>query len=502
MEIKKIHEAVKQLNNELPVIAFTQKLWANQVEKFSKEYFGQLAGKMLVTPLKGIFADFRILTPLPQVVYRELEDINVEKYRVEFTLKTNLNPSDDSSYISRHTIDFEFIRFCISAKDGNAYLEKVEEKYLALPPVLSSDVDRNGHFQYLIDNEQYKESQIKYFVEWQEMSAGFLVANGLLESFNKPFKIIDFITMFPKLSFTGDFRIKTIEVDSESLLCFVPSEFELKEPTQCELEAQRDRTFGTGAYENGEFSVGGGTYTSATLGDRPNPSSSNKSEMYLFLPKSASEKLFKPATENKSQHVIAKSSDNWEIPPFLMTHKATITIEDQLSISWEQNNPIINIKLGFYLDFYLKIWIKVFRIKTHLGTADSKNQYLIDYSGKLIELYNGDLGFVGELYDPTNFRIRDLYLDTILPDSIDRVASKVLKYILEPIVRYFITKLVITVTWPLISKYILFGLGGSGLVDEDGKHPNQVPVIKLSNYYSDNESVSIGITRTFKNIEK
>ena len=72
------------------------------------------------------------MTPLPQVVYRELEDINVEKYRVEFTLKTNLNPSDDSSYISRHTIDFEFIRFCISAKDGNAYLEKVEEKYLVV----------------------------------------------------------------------------------------------------------------------------------------------------------------------------------------------------------------------------------------------------------------------------------------------------------------------------------------------------------------------------------
>lgn len=505
MDIGKLHSELKKVSQDLPIIGFTKGVWEKQIEAFSSEYFGSLEADLLESPLEGIYADVKVKTPIPIVNYGDLDDIKVENYRIEFTLKTKENPT---SYISKHQINFKYIGLSISTKDGSAFLQRENEKYRSLPPILNSDEERTKNFDSLKNKYGYSDEQIEYFENMQESSAGFLVANGLIERLNVPFKIIDFSIMFPRIIFAGDFEIKAIKIDGEEIISFLPESFERKEPTKCEIEEQHDRTYGTGTYEDGEFRVGGGTYPSRTVGNNPRPSNSKSSEIYLFLPNKASEQLLAPsssAKNNKSRNILAKSRDSWEIPPFLITHKAQISAEDHLSISWDNFNPYLNIKLGFYLDFYLKVWIKVFRLKTKLGSVDTSEQYEIKYKGKLIEFYNGDLGFVGELWDPSNFTIKNLQLDTILPNSVNRVASKILKYVLEPIVRFFITKLMITVTWPLISKYIFHGLGGAAIGDvspgpNNGRSPNVIPKIELSNYISDNESMTIGVTRKLDEI--
>ncbi|PWJ33506.1 hypothetical protein [Sediminitomix flava] len=499
MDINKVHSELKSLNKDLPAVAFTKDIWEKQIEAFSGEYFGNMSAEMLESPLEGIYADFEALSPNPKVNYNDINDIKVENYEIEFTLKTKNNAN---SYISKHRIVFRYIGFSISTKDGIAFLQRENEKYLSFPPTLNNQEERELNFNSLRNDYGYTDEQIEYFINMQESSAGFLVANGLIERLNTPFKIVDFSIMFPKIIFSGDFVIKKVNIEGDDLITFMPESFERKEPTQCEIDDQNDRTFGTGTYENGEFRVGGGAYPSRTVGKYPRPSNSKNSEIFLFLPNTASEKLLSPSNlgeSNKSRNVLAKSKDSWEIPPFLISHKAQISTEDHASISWDQLNPYLNLELGFYLDFYLKVWLKVFRLKTKLGSVDTSEQYEIKYKGQLIEFYNGDLGFVGELWDPSNFTIRNFHLDTILPDSIDRVASKILKYVLEPIMRFFITKLMITVTWPLISKYIFFGLGGAigdvGPGSENGRSPNVLPKIELSNYFADNDSMTMGVTR-------
>lgn len=529
MNVKEVHNELKSFNSTSPIIALTAKLWKSQVEIFSKDYFGKLAGSMMQTPLKGLFADFQVLGngAIVEFEYEKLNDIQIKEYKIEFTLKTELSLNSPEKYISRHVIAFKTIKFGISNKAGNAYLEKIDERYLAYPPRLATEEERNLQFEYLKNKHDWDNDQIEYFTCYQESSAGFLAASGLMEQLSKPFKIIDFHTMFPKFKFAGDFDIKLIDLDinndendNDKLICFIPEEYELKEPTQCEIDQQRDRTIVTGDYDgnNGEITVGGGTYTSATVGKTPRPRDSKTSEIFIYLPHTTNENLFRLTNNSKRQHVneknnkalhqIAKSSDSWEIPPFLLSHSAKLYAEDQVNFTWSGIQPVINLKIGIYLDFYLKLWMKVFRIKTHIGTVDSKNQYEIKYNGKLVEFYNGDLGFVGELWDPSNFTIKNLELDTILPDFVDRVASKIIKVVLEPIIRYLLTKLVISVTWPFISKYILYGLAGgsepssSSLVNNI-RHPNKVPMIELSNYHADpdQKSMTIGINRKIRNIE-
>ncbi len=515
MKIQKIHKALQDLKKDTPIIAFLRPMWETQLAKFSKDYFGGLKLKDVETPLDGIVADIKVLQN-GVTNYKKYDSIAHEEYILEFELKVKKDDGNKqqqryarpSGYISRHQIRFESIEFEVSTTGGNVFLQKVSEKYFSKPPDIGSTI-REDHFDVLRTYYNYTNGKIDYFIRYQEPASGLLVANGILERFNNPFKIVDFDIMFPRIRFSGDFEFLDLKIDNDDLICFLPSEFNLLPPSKCDEQIQRNRTYGSGSYKNGEFNIGGGAFPSVSVGSKPNPSGSKKSEIFFYLPQGAGELLFKlskPSEQNFASAPItfAKSSDKWEIPPFLIDHSAKIRASEQVKITWNKTQPIVGLEVKFLFDFKLKVWLKVFRLKTKIAGINTSNQYKLDYEGKILELYTGDLGLVGELYDPTNVTIKNLNLDTILPDSIDRVASRILKFVLEPILRYFITKLMISVTWPLISKYILFGLAGeesSSITNSGrtpGKGPQEIPKIELANYYSEANNVTIGVNARVK----
>lgn len=495
MDINSIHSKLKEISSEnLPNILFKEIIWRDQLEAFTNEFFGELKFDLLETPLIGIYAN--ISSSMTNLVINSIDSttIEVKNYKIEFELKTKENPT---SFISQHTIIFSSIIFKIISKDGKISLQKESEQYKSFPPSLNSNDERTLNFNILLNNYNYSQDQIDYFILNQEPIAGLLVANGLLERFNKTFNLIDFSIMFPRIIFSGDFKIENIDIQGEKFVSFIPEMFEKKESSKCEQEAVYNQTFSNGEYSNGEFKVGGGIYSTTYSGKKPNPNEGKEGEIFLFLPNEATKKLVEVNNTTNTKVVLAKSEDeNWEIPPYLISHKLQISADKDLNVSWDNLDPTLNVKLGVYLDFYIKLWIKVFRIKTKIGSADTSSQYVLDYKGKLLELYSGDLGFVGELWDPTNFKINALDIDTGLPDWIDKIASKVLKYILEPIIRFFITKIMITVTWPLISKYIFYGLSAETTNTPSLlKGPNRMPNVEITEFFSDSESMTIGIKR-------
>lgn len=494
MDINLIHNKLKEINTDnLPNILFRENIWNEQIENFTNDFLGNLKFEMLSSPLVGINADVSTVVDKTKVKTIDSTTINVEDYQVEFSLKTKENAL---SYISKHTIIFSSIKFKILAKDGKVFLRKESEQYKSFPPSLNTEEERAKNFDTLITDYNYTQEQIDYFKSKQEPIAGLLVANALLERFNIDFGLIDFSMMFPKISLSGDFKIENLVINTEKFISFIPQTFERKEPSKCDEESIYNQTFGNGHYNNGQFKVGGGVFSTKISGNIPTPNTGKEGEIFLFLPNEATKKLVAIDNSKDTKVVLAKSEDDWEIPPYLVSHKVKLSADNDLTVSWDNLDPTLNVKLGIYLDFYINLWIKVFKIKTFIGSADTKSQYVLDYKGKLIELYSGDLGFVGELWDPTNFAIIDLEIDTGLPDSLDKIASKILKFVLEPIIRIFITKVMITVTWPLISKYIFYGLSGESTnMSSSGRQPNNMPVVEMTEFKSDNDSMTIGIKR-------
>jgi hypothetical protein len=495
MDITSIHTKLKEISSEnLPNILFTEKIWLNQIETFTKEFFGDLKFDFLETPLIGIYAN--ISSSMTNLVTNAIDSttIEVKNYKVEFELKTKENPT---SFLSQHVIIFSSMIFKVTSKDGKISIRKESEQYKSFPPSLNTDDERTLNFDVLFNNYNYSHDQIDYFITNQEPIAGLLVANGLLERFNKNFNLIDFSIMFPRIIFSGDFKIENIDIQGQKFVSFIPKLFEKKEASKCEQESVYNQTFSNGEYSNGEFKVGGGIYSTTYSGKTPNPNIGREGEIFLFLPNEVTKKLVEVNNTPNSKSILAKSEDDdWEIPPYLISHKLQISADKDLTVSWDNLDPTLNVKLGVYIDFYIKLWIKVFRIKTKIGSADTSSEYVLDYKGKLLELYGGDLGFVGELWDPSNFKINTLDIDTVLPDWIDKIASKVLKYILEPTIRFFITKIMITVTWPLISKYIFYGLSAETTnISSNVKEPNRMPIVEITEFKSDIESMTIGIKR-------
>lgn len=504
MDISLIHDKLKEISsNNLPNILFKEEIWHEQIKLFTSEFFDTLKLDLLETPLVGIFAD---ISTIPPAISMDLSNpssniqiinsttIEVKNYRVDFSLKTKENPA---SFISKHTIIFSSFIFKIITKDGKIFLSKESEKYKSFPPSLNSGDERTINFNTLLNIYNYSQDQIDYFVTNQEPIAGLLVANGLLERFNENFNLIDFSTMFPRIIFSGDFKIQNIDINSDKFVSFIPELFEKKEASKCEQESVYNQTFSNVQYSNGEFKVRGGVYSTKYSGKNPQPNNGKEGEIFLFLPNEATKKLVEINTTSNSKTILAKSEDdNWEIPPYLVSHRLQISADKDLTVNWDNLDPTLNVKLGIYLDFYINLWIKIFKVKTKIGSAGTSSQYELDYKGKLLELYSGDLGFVGELWDPTNFKINMLDVDTGLPDWIDKIASKVLKYILEPVIRFFITKIMITVTWPLISKYIFYGLSSeTANVPSNQKSPNRMPNVEITEFKSDADSMTIGIKR-------
>ena len=488
MKAEKLHDKLMSFGLNVPIIALPEKVWQEQLKNFIAEYFKQNTFKEMETPLKGIVANFATkIAPIKpvDVTYLGYDNIQIKNYAVQFELKT----VGVNGYMSKHVIEFDYITFKVVSQGGFIKLIRQNESYKVISNQNAQD-ERQKHLDELKNAFAYTDEQIEYFQNRQEPAAGFLVADGILERLNTPFNIIDLNKLFSRIGFIGEFSIKDINVDGEELICFIADAFKKKPPTQCQIEEVYNGTYSNGELKaNGDLQVSAGVFPATLTGKNPEPNNGGVGQLYLFLPEDATHKLFSFDNPLDSRTTLVNNSGSLDIPPYYLEHKTEIYTEKKVEFEWNQAEPTVHLKASVNLAFYLQAFIKVFRIKTNIGTVDTNSNYTIEYQGKLMELINGDLAFVGELYDPSNFTIEKFQFDSILPDFLNEIISKIVKYIFEPLLRVFITAIVIYVTWPLMENYTMNAFANAGI--DMGK--NKLPKTKLTDYYTNKKSALFGI---------
>lgn len=497
MNIKNLHAELENFNVQTPVVSMPTNNWMTLLLRFAQEYFTDFEAKGLETPLEGIVADIRAKNQSLQCDYLDPSSIRISNYAVEFELtsKEKLPNPKLPGHISQHNVLFKEIVFEVQSKSGSIVLVRKSESYFVQPPISGSN--RDAHFKYLKDNYGYKDEQIDYFKNMQEPAAGLLLANGLLERFDTPFEIITFNKIFPKLGFEGDFDIRDIIVDGTEFICFIPDKINKKQPTPCETEDQYNRTSSSGSAENGVLSVRGYTYRGTTNGTKPIIDHSILTDLYVYFPESINEQLFSVPSVNGSKVTLAKSSGSYEFPPFQLKESSEVYTTGKFDFEWEEQTPVVNVKASLALDFGISVWLKIFKLKKLICRADTQTTYTIEYKGSLIDLYKGDVAFVGELYDPTNVSLDRLYFESLLPDTIDKLLGKILKYVLEPLMRVVVTAVIIYVTWPFISNYLYTAIQGK-IIDGAAQ---KLPKVKVSDYFSNKKSAIFGINTSLEIID-
>jgi hypothetical protein len=132
-----------------------------------------------------------------------------------------------------------------------------------------------------------------------------------------------------------------------------------------------------------------------------------------------------------------------------------------LDLAWSKNGPMVNLRFGVGYRFAIDVDLKILKMRTDLFEATVDYNYKINYSGVLF----GDeakLGFLGELYDPTNL---DIHVDINVPGvagdvkgAIDWLINKVVVGIL----RLLVVFVLVVATWEFAISLLLPSLGGGG----------------------------------------
>jgi hypothetical protein len=186
-----------------------------------------------------------------------------------------------------------------------------------------------------------------------------------------------------------------------------------------------------------------------------NPVGENEGDVYVFVSEAASEKLFNSIEiiEN-NRDKLASSGDSWEIPPFLISHYYELVLARMLSFEWSPDGPVVNMALSVEQRFHVDVDLKVFKLRADLFDTTIDFKYEFRYSGVLL---NDDvkLGFIGELYDPTNI---DIHVDVNIAGiggEVERAIEWLLNKIAVPIIRLYIVFLLISVSWTFVAPIVL-----------------------------------------------
>ena len=430
------------------------------IENITRESFKAYQGSKIPSPQRGIIGNVKIIPSNPKIKFISPSSVNI--YGLEISLTVMADGINSGSLYS-YDIKIRLIEAELIVKNSKLVLtykcSPVSETIPTRAPDGESEYLKN--IERLIDHFKYTPDQVSTLENNILPAAGFMFSMELSKTIIDQLEIFDLVRAFPSFKMNGDFEIHLLNDSGMEFISLVPAEVDIEVDGECGARRRISET--TGQYESsgnttdiGQINIPGGPQARVRPLDMVGEVSIIMSRKFI---ENSLQKQAKAAGKGGEKGtVIAKSSDRWEIPPFLVKHNYALTVDEDITISdWNDFDPLIKLYASLKFDLSFDVRIKVFKMITDLVSWKGSAIYELKYQQRLLK----DISVIslwGELIDPTNFKLKGKF-STPLPRSIDRVLDKLLNDVVSPVLGYFIAYYIAIATWPLVSEYIFKELG-------------------------------------------
>ncbi len=471
MPLADIHHAIAQEFRDSIAVAFNSKQWNALVGEVVRLSFGPFMVTSQPSMLPGIVFDATMDAPGGVIVSVTSKDsIAVGGLELSVTLRAD---GVATGNLATYRIRFAAMVAKLAVKNGIVTLEPTNgSKYVTYPPDIT-DPDRPLHIDYLTANAGWTAEELDYYLQQIEPGVGYQIVSAFISDAFTEMEIFNLASLFPGISFRGEFTIKDLTVPTgEQLVCFAPDAFTKLDPTECAKDEVASHIVMKGSVAANDID---GVVTAATPSIKArkyyeqNPLGANIGQIYGYMPHNVLNQLFNPELTlvKDTTMTVVEDSGEHRVGPFMVKHFVQMKLRGMLALGPSMNGPIVDVVAAFYTYTAIDIDLKIGRFRTDLVSANARVDYELNYDGTLYsDLPSGNLGFVGEFYDPKNFDYK-VGLNTPLPGVMDKVMTWFVNSVCKPVVRIFVTAILVTVTWPFMSRFSLpsngSGAGASGL---------------------------------------